>query len=95
MPFEGNHANDIGLETPDGSVCKFDSKSGQIKSSEEIFKGGVEFFLRTVAGGDRNLAERLTRTNMRHLPYWQVRPFAELDGAQATPEEFQAAMAKI
>ena len=94
MPLEGDHANDIGMETPEGLVCKFDSENGVIRSASEIFKGGVEFFA-TVADGDRELAERLTRKNMKGLPYWQARPFAELDGPEATDEEFTAAMAKM
>lgn len=56
MPLEGNHANDIGLETADGLVCKFDTADGKIKSPEKIFEGGVAFFTETVTKGDRNLA---------------------------------------
>lgn len=95
MPFEGDHANDIGLETADGPVCKFDSEDGKIKDSKDIFEGGIQFFMSEVAENDRDLAERLTRKNMNALPYWQAHPFAELEGAQATDEEFGAAMAKL
>ena len=95
MPLEGNHANDIGMELPEGLVCKFDSEDGKVKSGEAIFEGGVVFFAEEATDGDRDLAERLTRKNMKALPYWQVRPFAALDGAEATDEEFQAAMMKL
>lgn len=95
MPFEGNHANDIGLELPEGPVCTFDSADGKAKSGEEIFRGGVEFFAGEAAGGDRELAARLTRKNMKGLPYWKARPFAELEGPTATDAEFGAAMAKL
>lgn len=95
MPLEGEHAGDIGFESPDGPVCKFDSVDGKIKGAEEIFEGGVLFFLDEVAGGDRALAERLTRKNMSVLPYWQAHPFAELDGIMSSDEEFGAAMAKL
>jgi len=95
MPLEGAHANDIGLETPEGPVCKFDAKDGQIKPAEEIFEGGVVFFQKEVADGDRGLAERLTRKNMKHLLHWQMHPFALLEGPEATDEEFGAAMAKL
>jgi hypothetical protein len=95
MPLEGAHANDIGFESPDGPVCKYDSENGAIKSSQTIFEGGVTFFASSVANGDRALAERLTRKNMSALPYWQAHPFDELAGEQATEEEFQAAMAKL
>jgi hypothetical protein len=95
MPLEGDHAGDLGMETPEGPVCKFDSKDGQIKPAEEIFEGGVLFFLDAAAGGDRGLAERLTRKNMKMLPHWQQHPFDLLNGAEATDEEFGAAMAKL
>ena len=95
MPFEGAHANDIGLETADGPVCKFDSENGAIKPVEEIFEGGVLFFMGSVADGNRELAERLTRKNMKHLAYWQAHPFALLEGTEATDQEFGEAMAKL
>lgn len=94
MPLEGVHASNVGLELPEGPVCKFDSENGQIKSYEAIFEGGVHFFGQ-YTDGDRALAERLTRTNMNSLPYWQNHHFPELDGEQATPEEFQSAMARM
>ncbi len=95
MPLEGDHANDVGLETADGLVCKFDTKDGKIKSPEEIFEGGITFFTETVTNGDRDLAARLTRKNMNSLPYWQARPFTGLEGTEATEEEFNTAMAKL
>ena len=95
MPFEGNHAGDVGMELPEGSVCKFDSENGVLKSPQEIFNGGVEFFTNAVASSDRELGERLTRKNMKALAYWQAHPFEELVGAEATDEEFQNAMAKL
>lgn len=95
MPFEGDHADDVGLETPEGAACKFDVENGAIKSPTDIYMGGVEFFAHAAADDDRDLAARLTRKNMRSLPYWQARPFPELDGPEATDEEFGAAMAKL
>lgn len=83
------------METPEGLVCTFDSENGQMKPAAEIFKGGVEYFAQSVADGDRNLAERITRTNMKRLPYWQQHQFPELEGPEATEEEFGAAMAKL
>ena len=47
------------------------------------------------ANGDRTLAERITRTNMKSLAYWQAHPFDGLNGPEATEEEFTAAMAKL
>lgn len=96
MPLYGNHAGDIGMETPEGLVCRFDSENGKIKSGESIFEGGVNFFAEAVANGNRELAERLTRKNMQSLPYWQSRSFPKLSsGPVATTAEFQAAMAKL
>lgn len=95
MPLEGAHAGDIGLETVEGLVCKHDSKDGEIKSGEEILEGGVQFFLSSVSEGDRDLAERLTRKNMKALPYWKHHPFEGLEGAEATDEEFAEAMGKL
>jgi hypothetical protein len=94
MPFVEHHANDVGLETPDGPVCKFDSENGQIKKPEEIFKGGVEFFGQST-DGDHDLAARVTRKNMKSLPYWQAHPFAELEGEETTDQEFGDVMAKL
>lgn len=94
MPLEAAHAEDIGLELAEGLVCKFDSANGEVKSADEIFEGGVHFFTEA-AGGDRELGERLTRRNMKALPYWQTRPFERLAGEEATDEEFGAAMAAL
>ena len=95
MPLEGDHAGDIGLETVDGPVCKFDVEDGKVKSPEVIFEGGVAFFADAVADGDRTLAERLTRKNMGMLPYWQARPFDALQGEMSSDEEFGMYMAKL
>lgn len=94
MPFTDSHAGDIGFESADGPVCKFDSENGAIKSPDAIFEGGIQFFSQYV-GGDRELAARVTRKNMASLPYWQAHPFAELDGEMASDEEFGAVMAKL
>lgn len=95
MPLEGDHAGDVGIETADGFVCKFDIVDGAIKPAEEIFEGGVQFFMGSVTDGDRALAERLTRKNMAALPHWQANWFALLDGDHATNAEFDAAMMKL
>lgn len=94
MPLEGAHAGDIGLETAEGLVCKYDVKDGAIKSADEIYEGGVMFFMK-VADGDRGLAERITRKNMKSLPHWQNNPFDALNGPEATDEEFGMAMSKL
>lgn len=95
MPFTGEHANDIGLETSYGPVCVHDCEDGEIKEAEDIFAGGVAFFADTVTEGDFDLAERLTRRNMLSLEYWQENPFEDLEGPVATEAEFAHAMAKL
>ena len=95
MPFEGNHAGDIGLQTDEGPVCKFDMEHGAVKNGEDIFEGGVQFFEAEITDGDRDLAIRLTRKNMSSLPYWESRHFSLLDGPQATDQEFLAAIGKL
>ncbi len=95
MPLTGNHANDIGLELPEGPVCKFDSENGKVKSAEAIFEGGIVFFAEETTDGDRELAERLTRKNMHSLSYWKTHPFKKLEGTEATDAEFETAMAKL
>lgn len=95
MSFEGNHANDIGLQLPEGPVCKFDSENGKMKSAESVFENGVCFFAEAVANGDRDLAARITRKNMKSLPYWQAHPFVGLEGPVVTDQEFGQAMSKL
>jgi len=95
MPLEGEHEKDFGMDTPDGPVCRFDSEGGKLKSGADICEGGVVFFQNEVADGDRGLAERLTRKNMKSLAYWQAHPFDELNGEEATDAEFGTAMARL
>lgn len=95
MPLEGDHAGNAAFTIGNDTFCVYDVKDGVVKSAEDIFEGGVQFFLHEVAGGDRVLAERLTRKNMSALEYWKARPFALLDGERATDEEFGAAMMKL
>jgi hypothetical protein len=95
MPFEGAHEKDIALETKEGPVCVYDVRDGKIKEPKDIFEGGVQFFAMSCTNGDRDLAERLTRKNMKALEHWQKNPFPELAGLEATDKEFADAMAKL
>jgi len=95
MPLEGEHANDFGADLAEGPVCRFDLKDGALKDPADIFQGGVMFFATTVAEGDRDLAARLTRRNMKSLPHWQAHPFGLLDGPEASDAEWESAMAKL
>ena len=65
-----------------------------VKTPEEIFEGGVQFFMHAT-GVDRELGERLTRRNMNGLPYWQKHPFALLEGSKASDEEYEKMIAKL
>ena len=67
---------------------------GSVKSCEEIFEGGVQFFLNQI-GSDRKMAERITRRNMNMQPYWQGKDCEVLKGEMATDEEFAEAMKKL
>ena len=67
---------------------------GKIKSCEEIFEGGVQFFI-AATGSTREEAEKLCRKNMKALPYWNDKKCKCFEGPEATDAEFQAAMAKL
>jgi hypothetical protein len=68
---------------------------GKVKSCEEVFEGGIQFFIGAIPGTDRNLAERLVRKNMNKLPYWQKNKGACLDGDCASDQEFEEVMSKL
>ena len=67
---------------------------GNVKSCEEIFEGGVQFFLGQL-GGDRNMAEKIVRKNMNQLPYWQGKECEALKGEMVTDEEFNEILKKL
>jgi hypothetical protein len=67
---------------------------GSVKTCAQIFEGGVQFFLSQL-GGDRALAEKITRKNMNRLPYWQGKNQEVLKGEMATDKEFAEAMKKL
>jgi len=67
---------------------------GSVKTCEEIFEGGVQFFISQI-GGDRQMAEKITRKNMNMQPYWQDKDCEILKGEMATAEEFAEALKKL
>jgi hypothetical protein len=95
MPLEGDQAGEIGLELPEGSACIHCVENGTLKKPEDIFEGGVQFFLSLMGDDDRGLAERITRKNMSSLDYWKAHPFASLEGPMVTDEEFAVAMSRL
>jgi len=86
---------DFALSDENSQFCAYCvNPDGSVKSGEEIFNGGVQFFLGAL-GGEKKFAERITRKNMSQLPYWQEHAFESLKGDMATDEEFQLAMSKL
>ncbi|NTV40746.1 MAG: AraC family transcriptional regulator [Candidatus Moranbacteria bacterium] len=69
-------------------------EDGNVKSCEEIFEGGVQYFMSQI-GNDRQLAEKITRKNMSRLPHWQGKDCEILKGEMATDEEFAEVMKKL
>ena len=94
MPLTNNE--DIGAEVDEGSVCKHCvNEEGNVKSCEEIFEGGVQFFINTVSGVDRNFAESITRKNMNSLSFWKKNSGECLKGEEVSDEEFQEVLRKL
>lgn len=93
MPLEKKE--DYALGNEEANFCAFCvNPEGSLKTGEEIFEGGVQFLLKAL-GGERSLAEKITRKNMSRLPYWQEHPLELLKGDMATDEEFQEAMSRL
>lgn len=67
---------------------------GSVKSCQEIFDGGVNYFI-GVLNGDKLLAERITRKNMLSLPYWQGKDCDCFKGDVASDEEFADTMSQL
>lgn len=89
-------AEDIGATIGAENFCiHCTNPDGSVKTCEEIFQGGVEFFLSTFPDLSKDLAERITRKNMKQLPYWQKDECVCLQGDVATEAEFQEVMKKL
>lgn len=94
MPLENNSL--VGLVQGDQSFCIHCVDSDhRLKSCEEIFAGGVEFFLTLDPTFERKFVEKIVRKNMLHLPYWQNNPAACLQGDIASDEEFSAVLSRL
>lgn len=74
--------------------CYCVDDNGKVKSAEEIFEGGVQFFM-SQFGNDRDLAEKIARKNMSRQSYWQGKECECLKGEMATDEEFAEMMKKM
>lgn len=87
---------DTRLRTGKGPICGYCvGPDGKVRSCTEVFEGTVGFFLRSVPGVSRALAERVARRNLRSQPYWRERDEPVLDGARATRAEFDAVLAAL
>jgi hypothetical protein len=93
MPLEKKE--DIGLVDKTESFCRYCVNDGKVRNAEQIFAGGVSFFMHTVEGTSLALAERITRRNMKSLPYWKTRKEKCLEGDEASDEEYAEAMKKL
>ena len=93
MPM--NQKEDFALGDLHAACCVYCvNPDGSVKSCEEIFEGGVQFFM-TKLGGDRKLAEKVIRKNMRMQSYWQGKKSAVLEGPVATEAEFAEIMKRM
>lgn len=93
MPLEKKE--DVGLVDNTGSFCRYCVNDGKVKNAEQIFAGGVSFFMHAVEGTSLALAERITRRNMKSLPYWKVKKDECLEGEEATDEEYSKVMKSL
>jgi len=74
---------------PDAEFCIFCvDDNNEVKSCEEVFKGGIEFFMEAT-DIEKEFAERIVRKNMNSLAYWDDKKTDVLDGPEATDEEFE------
>lgn len=94
MPLENEEI--LGGEIDEGILCKFCiNEDGRMKSAQEIFDGGSQFFMNAIEGTTRELAEKITRKNMNSLEYWQDKDEKCLKGDEATEEEFNSILEKL
>lgn len=94
MPLE--NIEDIGTQNGEEIFCKYCvNEDKSVKTCEEVFNGGVNFFLTTLPELDKSLAERAVRKNMNLLPYWKNKDNECLKGEEVSDEEFQMIMSKL
>ncbi len=87
---------EIGAKAEKGHLCiHCVDEQGNIKNCQEIFNGGIEFFMSVIPGTEKDLAEKITRKNMNMQLYWQKSNEKCLQGEEATDEEFQNTLSKL
>ncbi len=93
MPLIGK--DDYAGGDPNAAYCVHCvNEDGSVKACEEVFEGGVQFFMQAT-GADRASAERITRRNMRQQPHWADAKSGVLEGEAATDGEFAEALRKL
>jgi hypothetical protein len=86
---------DFALEDTNSEFCVYCvNPDGSVKTCEEIFEGGVQFFMSKL-NGNREMAEKVTRRNMNMQSYWQDKNCPILKGEMATEEEFAEVIKKL
>lgn len=86
----------VGLQQNDEMFCLYCvSEEKKVRSCEEIFEGGVQFFLSLDPTFSRSFAEKNVRKNMKSLPYWQSSTSSCLNGEVASDEEFAQILARL
>ena len=94
MPLDSDDV--IGLDKGNELFCiHCITEDKEVKSCEEIFEGGVQFFMSLDPSITRDFAEKSVRKNMKSLPYWQNKEYPCLLGEMATDEEFNQILAKL
>lgn len=94
MPLDSKEV--LGLDQGEHSFCiHCVTENKQVKTCEEIFEGGVQFFMSLDSAMTRAFAEKNVRKNMKSLPYWQSSDSPCLAGEVATEEEFAQILAKL
>lgn len=94
MPLDND--NVIGLETDKEAFCiHCVNENKEVKFCEEIFEGGVQYFMSLDSAITRNFAEKNVRKSMKQLSYWQDKEYPCLSGEIATDEEFNQILAKL
>ncbi len=71
------------------------NKDGSVKSCEEIFEGGVQFFVETT-WDSRKYAAKLVRYNMRNLcSHWDGEDHPCLEWPMVSKKEFETFLKKL
>lgn len=81
---------DFAEKNVNNEICCFCSnEDGSIKTCEEIFNSGVNYFMGIQNKYDKTFVEKIVRYNMNNnCPYWKGKNESILVGDMASEEEF-------